>query len=128
MASEYGYKEFDASPVRLLKRLLIEVFGPAAGHIINRGLAAMPTRERAIMFDGRPVGGDQPQRQHREAMARNTSPQQEPHPRADQYAQQHWEDEVAWDEQDEAAGHQARRLLRRSNSGLHRFNDYLAGV
>ncbi|MBR0753909.1 hypothetical protein JQ604_17125 [Bradyrhizobium jicamae] len=88
----------------------------------------MPAKERAILLDGRPIGGDQPQRQHREAMARNTSPQQEPYPRADQYAQQHWEDEVAWDEQDEAAGHQARRLLRRSNSGLHRFNDYLAGV
>ena len=72
MTSEYGYKEFDASPVRSLKGPL----GPTTSNSINRGLAAMPAQERSIEIGGRAVGGDQSrnQRQYREAMASNTSP------------------------------------------------------
>ncbi len=87
------------------------------------GLAAMPTRERALDIDGRDFGGDQSyqQRRHREAMARNTSPNGSS-PRAD--VQPSPLDEADWDhEHDEAAGHRARRLLSRSNSGYHRFSD-----
>ncbi|MFB9265565.1 DUF3971 domain-containing protein [Bradyrhizobium erythrophlei] len=86
----------------------------------------MPAQERSKRFDGRPDGGEQLHRQHREAMARNTPPQGS-HPRAEaQFSQ--WEDEVAWDEQDEAAGHRARRLLARSNTSLHRVSDFCAGL
>jgi hypothetical protein len=83
----------------------------------------MPARERSLRVDGRGLGGDQSdnQRQHREAMARNTSPQ-ESNPRADVQLSQ-WDD-AGWDqEHDEAAGHRARRLLSKSNSRFHRFGD-----
>lgn len=86
----------------------------------------MPAQERSLRFDGRGLGGDQShnQRQHREAMARNTSPQGLS-PRADVQPSQ-WDD-ADWDhDHDEAAGHRARRLLSRSNSGLHRFGDRFA--
>ena len=54
-------------------------------------------------------------------MARNTSPQGS-NPRAD--VQPPPLDDADWDqEQDEAAGHRARRLLSRSNSGFHRLGD-----
>ena len=92
----------------------------------------MPAQERSIRIDGRPFGGDQPQRQHREAMARKTSPPgsnpQGPNPNAEaQFSQ--WEDEAGWDhDQDEAAGHRARRLLSRSNSGFHWLGDVAAVV
>src|ERR1700686_3835347 len=95
---------------------------------IKQGLAAMPAQERSLPVDGRSLGGDQShnQRQHREAMARNTSPQGLG-PRADVQPSQ-WDD-ADWDhEHDEAAGHRARRLLSRSNSGLHRFSDRLAAL
>src|SRR6202022_1301511 len=97
--------------------------GRMTSNSINRGLAAMPAQERPLNVDGRCLGGDQPynQRQHREAMARNTSPQGSS-PRADLQPSQ-WDD-ADWDQDhDEAAGHRARRLLSRSNSGLHRFGD-----
>src|ERR1700737_393303 len=90
---------------------------------INRGLAAMPAKERPLRIDGRDLGGDQSynQRQHREAMASNTSPQGSS-PRAD-VQPSHWDD-AGWDQDhDEAAGHRARRLLSRSNSGFHRLGD-----
>src|SRR6202158_238984 len=95
---------------------------------IKQGLAAMPAQERSLPVDGRSLGGDQShnQRQHREAMARNTSPQGLG-PRADVQSSQ-WDD-ADWDhDHDEAAGHRARRLLSRSNSGLHRFSDRLAAL
>lgn len=81
----------------------------------------MPARERSLRVDEPGLGGDQSynQRRHREAMARNTSPK-ESNPRADIQLSQ-W-DEADWD-QDEAAGHRARRLLSRSNSGFHRLGD-----
>jgi len=88
----------------------------------------MPARERSLRVDGRSLGGDQSdnQRQHREAMARNTSPQGS-NPRADVQLSQ-WDD-AGWDqEHDEAAGHRARRLLSRSNSRFHRFGDRLGAL
>src|SRR6202790_2169942 len=95
---------------------------------INRGLAAMPAQERSLRVDERSLDGDQSyhQRQHREAMARNTSPQGS-NRRADVQPSQ-WDD-ADWDQDhDEAAGHQARRLLSRSNSGFHRFGDHLGAL
>ena len=57
-------------------------------------------------------------------MARNTSSQGS-NPRADGQPSQ-WDD-ADWDQDhDEAAGHRARRLLSRSNSGLHLLGDRLA--
>src|ERR1700738_377769 len=102
-------------------------WGTTTSNTINRGLAAMPVQERPLGFDGRGLGGDQScnQRQHREAMARNTSPQGL-NPRADVQPSQ-WDD-ADWDQDhDEAARHRARRLLSRSNSGFHRLGDLLAG-
>src|SRR3954447_3459609 len=91
----------------------------------NRGLAAMPAKERSLRLDARGLGGNQShnQRQHREAMARNT-PSQGSSPRAD-VQRSHWDD-GDWDqENDEAARHRARRLLSGSNSGFHRLGDRL---
>ena len=86
----------------------------------------MPAQERSIPIDGRTLDGDQPQRRHREAMARNTSPQGTSggsNPRAEAQIPQ-WDDEIGWDpENDEAAGHRARRLLSRSNSRFHRIGE-----
>ncbi|MBX9651092.1 MAG: DUF3971 domain-containing protein [Xanthobacteraceae bacterium] len=90
----------------------------------------MPAQERSIPIDGRALGGDQPQRRHREAMARNTSPQgsKGSNPRAEAQVSQ-WDEEAGWDPQhDEAAGHRARRLLSRSNSGFHRLGDNITAV
>jgi hypothetical protein len=87
----------------------------------------MPVQERPLRVDGRGLGGDQSnhQRQHREAMARNTSPQGSS-PRADVQPSQ-WND-ADWDQDhDEAAGHRARRLLSRSAPGFYRIGDFLAG-
>jgi hypothetical protein len=59
-------------------------------------------------------------------MARNTSPKA-PNPRADVELSQ-WDD-AGWDQDhDEAAGHRARRLLSKSNSGFHRLGDRLGGI
>ncbi|HEX3115605.1 MAG TPA: DUF3971 domain-containing protein [Bradyrhizobium sp.] len=88
----------------------------------------MPVQERPLRVDGRGLGGDQShhQRQHREAMARNTSPKGS-NPRADVQPSQ-WDD-ADWDQDhDEAAGHRARRLLSKSNSGLHRLGDKLGAL
>src|SRR6195952_2463471 len=92
----------------------------------------MPAQERSIPIDGRPVGGDQPQRRHREAMARNISPQGSAggsNPRAEAQISQ-WDDETGcWDpEHDEAAGHRARRLLTRSSSGFQRIGDNFTAI
>src|SRR3954465_8097805 len=86
----------------------------------KRGLAAMPAQERPLAVDGQCLGREQTykQRQHREAMARNTSPHGS-NPPADVPPSQ-WDD-ADWDQDhDEAAGHRARRLLSSSNLGLHR--------
>src|SRR6201996_7348083 len=95
----------------------------------------MPTRERTLETDARNLAGDQSdqQRRHREAMARNTSPQgsgsasgsfsgSRSSPRAD--VQTLPLDDDDWEhEHDEAAGHRARRLLARSSSRYHRLGD-----
>jgi hypothetical protein len=88
----------------------------------------MPAQQRSSHVDGQGLGGDQShnQRQHREAMARNTSPQGSS-PRADVQPSQ-WDD-ADWDQDhDEAARRRARRLLSRSNSGLHRLGDNLGAL
>jgi hypothetical protein len=88
----------------------------------------MPAQEPSLRVDGRGLGGDQSynQRQHREAMVRNTSPQGS-NPRADVQLSQL--DDADWDqEHDEAAGRRARRLLSRSNSRLYRLGDRLGAV
>ncbi|MGB8399707.1 DUF3971 domain-containing protein [Bradyrhizobium sp.] len=85
----------------------------------------MPAQKRSIEIDGRACDGDRPQRQHRKAMAGKTSPQGSS-PRVEAQIS-HWDDEDGWDQdRDEAAGHHARRLLSRSNSGFHRFGDRVA--
>src|SRR3954469_8168315 len=130
MSSEYGYNKFDEPPVRSVRGPANQSLGPVTSNSINRGLAAMPAQERSIPIDGGALGGDQPQRQHREAMARNTSPQgsKGSNPRAEAQVSQ-WDDETGWDSQhDEAAGHRARRLLSRSNSGFHRLGDNITAV
>src|SRR5712671_6629873 len=102
--------------------------GQMTSNSINRGLAAMPTQERSLRRDEQRLDGNQShdQRQHREAMARNTSPQGSS-PRADVQPSQ-WED-ADWDQDhDEAAGHRARRLLSGSNSGIHRLADHLGAL
>src|SRR5713101_3229363 len=102
--------------------------GQMTSNSINRGLAAMPTQERSLRRDEPRLGGNQSynQRQHREAMARNTSPQG-PSPRAD--AQLSRWDDADWDQDhDEAACYDARRLLSGSNSTFHRFGDHLGAL
>src|ERR1700730_11532155 len=104
------------------------LLGRTTNNSINRGLAAMPAQQRSSGVDGQGLGGDQShnQRRHREAMARNTSPQGSG-PRADVQPSQ-WDD-ADWDQDhDEAARRRARRLLSRSNSGLHRFGDNLGAL
>src|SRR5690242_12539187 len=90
-----------------------------------RGMAAMPGRGVSIPVDGCGPGGAQSSdgRLYREAMARNTSPQDhtQDHNRdfdrhAGRHEQPEW-DEADWDQdQEEEAGHRARRLLSHSNS------------
>jgi len=88
----------------------------------------MPVQERSSRIDAQTAGGDQSynQRQHREAMARNKPPDALNSRTEDQLSQ--WDD-PAWDpDQDEAAGYRARRLLSRSNSGLHRLGDGIGAL
>ena len=86
----------------------------------------MPAQERSIKIDGRARVSDLScnQRQHREAMAKKTSPQSSNQPHHVPQS-----DEAGWDpEHDEAAGHRARRLLSSSNSGLHGFADSVGAI
>src|ERR1700716_4242316 len=94
----------------------------------NRGLAEMPGRERSHRIGAQDPDGDlfDNQRQHREAMARNKLPEALNSRTDDQLSQ--WDD-ADWDQDhDEAAGHRARRLLARSNSGLHRLGDGIGAL
>src|SRR5712691_12888117 len=102
--------------------------GQVTSNSINRGLAAMPTEERWLRLDGRRLGGNHSydQREHREAMARNTSPQGSSSPADVQPSQ--WEDAAWHQDHDEAACRRARRLLSGSNSTLHRFGDHLGAL
>ncbi|WP_187436368.1 DUF3971 domain-containing protein [Bradyrhizobium hipponense] len=87
----------------------------------------MPGRGASIPADGCGPGGAQSYdgRLYREAMARNTSPQDHNRDfdrRGGGQEPPEWE--ADWDaDQEAAAGHRARRLLSRSNSGIHRFGD-----
>src|SRR5947207_1792249 len=102
--------------------------GQMTSNSINRGLAAMPTQERSLRRDEPRLGGNQSynQRQHREAMARNTSPQGSSSPADVQPSQR---EDAAWhQDHDEAACRRARRLLSGSNSTLHRFGDHLGAL
>src|SRR5881392_2231828 len=102
--------------------------GQMTSNSINRGLAALPTQERSLRRDEPRLGGNQSynQRQHREAMARNTSPQGSSSPADVQPSQR---DDAAWhQDHDEAACRRARRLLSGSNSTLHRFGDHLGAL
>src|SRR3954451_2222364 len=98
-----------------------------------RGMAAMPAREASLPVDGCGPGGAQSHdgRLYREAMARNTSPQdynRDLDRRGGQPEPQEWDD-ADWDpDQEAAAGHRARRLLSRSSSGFHRFGDGFGSV
>jgi uncharacterized protein DUF3971 len=87
----------------------------------------MPGQQRSLPDGGRGRGGDQPfsERQHREAMATNPSPQSSRQGTAGVQST-HW-DEAGWD-QEEADGSRARRILSGSNSGLHRFGDKCAAL
>ncbi len=88
----------------------------------------MPAQERSLSIDAHDPDGDQSynQRQHREAMARNQPPEALKSHTDDPLSQ--WDD-PAWDQdQDEAAGHRARRLLSSSNSGLHRIGDTIGAA
>ena len=94
-------------------------------------------------IDGRALDGEptRNERQHREAMARNSSPQaprpgSHPQPQGTQLPSgpragahpSQW-DEGDWEhDHDEAAGHRARRLLSGSGSALHRVGDRFASV
>ena len=137
MTREYGYKEFDATPVRSSMGPPNQSLGPTTSNSINRGLAAMPAQERSIQIEGRALGGDQPQRRHREAMARNTSPppRQESrqaslkgsNPQAEAQFPG-WDNDAPWDQDEAAAGHRAWRLLSRSDSTLHRLSDQVAAA
>src|SRR3954464_14754854 len=92
------------------------------------GSATMRSQERSVPVDRQGVRSDQTytQRQHREAMAPNSSPK-ESNPRADLPPSQ-WDD-GDWDQDhDEAAGHRARRLLSGSKSLFHRLGDYLTAL
>src|SRR6266481_5397548 len=102
--------------------------GQMTSNSINRGLAAMPTQERSLPRDEPRLGGNQShnQRQHREAMARNTSPEGSSSPADVQPSQ--WEDAAWHQDHDEAACNRARRLLSGSNSTFHRFGDHLGAV
>jgi hypothetical protein len=82
----------------------------------------MPAPEPSLRAEVRRGDQSYNRGQHREAMARNTSPQGSS-PRADDVQLSQWND-AGWDQDhDEAAGHRARRLLSGSNSGIHRLGD-----
>ena len=88
----------------------------------------MPAQGASRPVDGCGPGGAQSYdgRLYREAMARNKSPQdynRDFDRRGGEQQPQEWDD-ADWDpDQEAAAGHRARRLLSRSNSGFHRFGD-----
>src|SRR6185437_14371995 len=103
----------------------------------NQGLASMPAQERSLPVDGRGQKADQSGRDHRawnQSAAGDRDPRKQAEIQAQQTrAQQTQADHADWgeaeyDEHDEAAGHRARRLLSRSNSGIHRVGDRIASM
>ncbi|MHB0767589.1 hypothetical protein [Bradyrhizobium sp. 5.13L] len=91
-------------------------------------MAAVPAQGASLPAGGCGPGGAQSYdgRLYREAMARNTSPQdynRDFDRRGGQPEPQEWDD-ADWDpDQEAAARHRARRLLARSGSRFHRFGD-----
>ncbi|WFU68839.1 DUF3971 domain-containing protein [Bradyrhizobium sp. CB2312] len=96
-------------------------------------MAATPGRGASIPVDGCGPGGAQSYdgRLYREAMARNTSPQDHNRDfdRRGGYQEPPEWDEADWDQdqEEEEAGHRARRLLSRSSSRF-RFGDSFSSV
>jgi len=91
----------------------------------NQGLASMPAQERPHPGDGRGQSAEQShgERRPRDSSARNPSAQPQHKQSSPQAATRAAEwDDGDW-EQDEAAGHRARRLLSRPTSGMHRIGD-----
>jgi len=97
----------------------------------------MPAQERSLPVDGRGQKADQSGRDHRagnQSAAGDRDPRKQAEIQAQQTrAQQTQADHADWgeaeyDEHDEAAGHRARRLLSRSNSGIHRVGDRIASM
>jgi hypothetical protein len=99
----------------------------------NQGFASMPAQERSPPVEGHGQKADQSAGERRakgpsepaersRAKQGNLRPQDGPH-------HQEWHG-TDWhnDEHDEAAGHRARRLLSRSNSGVHRLGDKIAAL
>ena len=87
----------------------------------------MPAREPSLRVDGRDPGADHSRahRQHREAMATNSS--QHFNPRADLKPQQRT-GVGADDEHEDVACLHARHLLSRSNSGFYRLSDRIGSL
>ena len=97
----------------------------------NQGLASMPAQERSLPVDGRGQKAADPSARERRA-TNPSAADRDPRKQAAQQAhvqEMHpdW-DEAHYDEQDEAAGHRARRLLSRPSSGIHRVGDRLAAM
>ena len=87
----------------------------------------MPARERSSKIGAPPPDDDRSheQRQHREAMAKNSQPEEQ-RSRADDRTPQ-WDD-AGWDQDhDEAAG-RARQLLSRPSSGFHQVGDRFGAI
>src|SRR6516225_9676323 len=96
----------------------------------NRELAAMSAQQRPLPVDGRGHGGDRfdNERQHQEAMARNSLPKG-PYPGLSAGVQPADWDDTDWDgDHDDVACHRARRLLSGSSSSIHRFGDKCAAL
>src|SRR5579871_6224440 len=96
----------------------------------NQGSASMPAQERPHPGDGRGQSAEQShaERRPRDSNARNlaAAPQNKQSPRPVAAQAQEWDD-TDW-EQDEAAGHRARRLLSRPTSNIHRIGDGFASA
>ena len=132
MASEYGYKEFDAPPVRSLKARLIDSLGRPRVTVLIEDWQRCRHRSARYRSMGAPVAAINlsagTERQWQGIRRPRVQQPQGSNPRAEAQISQ-WDDEAGWDhDQDEAAGHRARRLLSRSNSGFHRIGDNFAAL
>src|ERR1700760_4296145 len=85
----------------------------------------MVAKERPLPIDGRDPSRGQSanERRHREAMARNAPPPTPTRPGPRKAPPRADAPSVQWADWDQEAGHRARRLLSRSDSGLHRVGD-----
>ncbi|MBV8925007.1 MAG: hypothetical protein JOZ74_06510 [Bradyrhizobium sp.] len=103
----------------------------------------MPAQERSLPVDGHGQGTDQSSGERRASGSSTDSSTHppgistaDPRPSADRrrsgQAEIRPQEPPEWgnwdDEHDEAAGHRARKLLSRSNSGIHRLGDRIAAM